>query len=225
MQIAEENQILWSRGGFSLKDFTFSGRPPLDSLSSINKSIYVADMKWYLQDEKLSLNMTKLNVNTKHQGKRLEFLEKKQDSKHPTHHRCVSKVPEIYDLVGKTTFWKKNLKCDLHELVIRNLDWDDKITDDLRLIWKLHLSTPSVQGMQLIRCHPQQDTHNLSERKVVTHVNWFSLDQNLFRNPRLNCLQQIVKRSLKTYRKSSIKLGDNQIFLHWLHNESKPLKQ
>ena len=36
---------------------------------------------------------------------------------------------------------------------------------------------------------------------------------------------EIVKRSLKTYQKSSIKLTDSQIVLHWLHNESAQLKQ
>ena len=52
-------------------------------------------------------------------------------------------------------------------------------------------------------------------------------------NPELNCLQQhsmhtqgeIVKRPLQTYHKSSVKLADSQIVLHWLHNENKQLKQ
>ena len=36
---------------------------------------------------------------------------------------------------------------------------------------------------------------------------------------------EIFKRSLKTYHKSLIKLTDSQIVLHWLHNESRQLKQ
>ena len=36
---------------------------------------------------------------------------------------------------------------------------------------------------------------------------------------------EIVKRSLQTYHKSSVKLTDSQIVLHWLHNENKQLKQ
>ena len=36
---------------------------------------------------------------------------------------------------------------------------------------------------------------------------------------------EIVKRSLQTNRKSSFKLTDSQIVLHWLHNENKQLKQ
>ena len=36
---------------------------------------------------------------------------------------------------------------------------------------------------------------------------------------------EIVKRPLQTYHKSSVKLADSQIVLHWLHNENKLLKQ
>ena len=36
---------------------------------------------------------------------------------------------------------------------------------------------------------------------------------------------ETVKRSLQTNRKSSFKLTDSQIVLHWLHNENKQLKQ
>ena len=36
---------------------------------------------------------------------------------------------------------------------------------------------------------------------------------------------EIVKRSLQTYHKSSVKLTDSQIVLHWFHNQSKQLKQ
>ena len=36
---------------------------------------------------------------------------------------------------------------------------------------------------------------------------------------------EIVKRSLQTYHKSSVKLTDSQIVLHWFHNENKQLKQ
>ena len=36
---------------------------------------------------------------------------------------------------------------------------------------------------------------------------------------------KIVKRSLQTYHKSSVKLTDSQIVLHCFHNENKQLKQ
>ena len=48
---------------------------------------------------------------------------------------CVSKVAEIYHLAGKLTPLTASLKIDLHELVKRNLQWDDAIPDNLRAQW------------------------------------------------------------------------------------------
>ena len=45
MQLADDIQIILSRGGFSLKGFTFSEESPAESLSGDNKSINVAGMK------------------------------------------------------------------------------------------------------------------------------------------------------------------------------------
>ena len=45
MQLAGEIQIILSRGGFTLKDFTFSEESSTESLSGDNKSINVAGMK------------------------------------------------------------------------------------------------------------------------------------------------------------------------------------
>ena len=85
--------------------------------------------------------------------------------------------------------------------------------------------------------HAQLYMQDLKENQVTTHVNSFSAGQNSFHkacpNSELNCSQQhsmhtqgeIVKRPLQTYHKSSVKLTDSQIVLHWLHNENKQLKQ
>ena len=36
---------------------------------------------------------------------------------------------------------------------------------------------------------------------------------------------KIVERAFSKYHKYSIKLSDNQIVLHWISNDAKPLKQ
>ena len=76
MQLADEIQIILSRGGFTLKGFTFSGESPTESLSGDNKSINVAGMKWYPEDDKLELDITKLNFNKKHRDKKLQSLKR-----------------------------------------------------------------------------------------------------------------------------------------------------
>ena len=126
MQLADEIQIILSRGGFTLKGFTFYGESPTESLSGDNKNINVAGMKWYPEDDKLELDF-----NKKHRGKKLQSLERNAIPKHLTSRHCVLKVAEIYDQVGKITPLTAMMKCDLHELVTRMLDWDDRIPDSL----------------------------------------------------------------------------------------------
>ena len=133
MQLADEIQIILSRGGFSLKGFTFFGESPTESLSG-DKSINIAGMKWYPEDDKLGLDITELNFNKKHRGKKLQSLERNAIPKHLTCCHCVSKVAEINNLVGKITPLTAMMKCDLHELVTRKLDWDDRIPDSLQHI-------------------------------------------------------------------------------------------
>ena len=96
-QLADKIQIVLRRGGFSLKGFPFSGDPPFELLSSNNKSINVADMKWYPQDDQLSLDITELNFNKKHRGKALQILERHKIPKRLTRRQYISKVAEIYD--------------------------------------------------------------------------------------------------------------------------------
>ena len=85
MQLADEIQIVLSRGGFPRKGFTFSGEPPLELLSSNNKSINVWRMKLYPQDDRLSYDITELNFNKKYIGKRLQYLERNKIPKCLTH--------------------------------------------------------------------------------------------------------------------------------------------
>ena len=78
MQLADEIQIILSSGGFTLKGFTFSGESLTESLSGDNKSINVAGMKWYPEDDKLELDITELNFNKKHRGKKSQSWKEMQ---------------------------------------------------------------------------------------------------------------------------------------------------
>ena len=57
------------------------------------------------------------------------------------------------------------MKCDLHEFVIRKLDWDDKIPHDLRHIWKLHF-------------HMIQNIINIKFNRTIVPDDAASLDIN-----------------------------------------------
>ena len=261
MQLADEIQIILSGGGFTLNGFTFSGESPTESLSGDNKSINVAGMKWYPEDDKLELDITELNFNKKHRGKKLQSLERNVIPKHLACRHCVSKVAEIYDLVGKITPLTAMMKCDLHELVTRKLDWDDKIPDSQRHVWESYFEMiQNIKGIKFNRAVVPDDAISLDINTIDTgdgshHLACAAIYARFKRKsgnyscqlifsrsklipqgmsqPRAELFAatlnahtgEIVKRSLQTYHKSSVKLTDSQIVLHWLHNENKQLKQ
>ena len=237
MQLADEIQIILSRDCFTLKGFTFSGESPTESLSGDNKSINIAGMKWYPEDGKLELDITELNFNKKHRGKKLQSLER-------------NAIPN---------------QCDLHELVTRKLDWDGRIPDSLQHVWESHFEMiQNIKGIKSNRAVVPDDAISLDINTIDTgdashHLACAAIYAR-FKRKSGNCSCQlifsrsklipqgmsqpraelfaatlnahtgeIVKRSLQiadqTNRKSSVKHTDSQIVLHWLHNENKQLKQ
>ena len=119
--LADNLELVLNRGGFSLKGVTFAKKTPPDNLSA----------------DEISLNINKLNFTKKVCGKK----NVKNENVIPdviTRRHCVSKVVEIFDPTGKITPTTATMKLDLHELVVRRLDWDDAIPDELRPIWISH---------------------------------------------------------------------------------------
>ena len=191
----------------------------------------------------------------------LQSLERNAIPKHLTRRHCVSKVAEIYDLVGKITPLTAMMKCDLHELVSRKLDWDDIIPDSLRHIWESHFDIiQNIKGIKFNRAVIPDDaislvintidtgdaSHHLAcaaiyarfKRKSGNYSCQLILSRSklvpqgmsqcraeLFAATLNSYTGKIVKRSLQTYHKSSVKFTNSQIVLHWLHNENKQLKQ
>lgn len=113
-------EIVINRGGFSLKGITFSGIKPLESLSEDGISIRVGGMRWYTEDDEISLDVSELNFAKKCRGRKPVTLN--AVPLNLTRRHCVSKVFEIFDLTGKITPITAALKLDLHQLVIHNLD-------------------------------------------------------------------------------------------------------
>ena len=49
---------------------------------------------------------------------------------------CASKVGENWDFTGLITPLTATWKLDIHDLVVRKLNWDDEIPETLRPIWE-----------------------------------------------------------------------------------------
>ena len=58
-----------------------------------------------------------------------------------TRRDCVSKVPEVFDPLGKVASIIGGMKIDMHELITRKLDWDDQIPDELKCGWLKNFET------------------------------------------------------------------------------------
>ena len=131
-----DNLILVSnRGGFGLKGLTFSGLDPPDNLSTDGVSVNVAGMKWFPKEDKIALNIGELNFGKKIRGKK-PCIVKGLIPEEFTKRDCVGKEAEIFDILGKITPITGSMKLDLSEQTNRKLDWDDKIPEDLKQIWR-----------------------------------------------------------------------------------------
>ena len=97
-----------------IKGFTFSNSKP-ENLTADGESISVAGMKWYSEEDKISLDVSKLNFAKKVRGK--EPSSTKSIPINLTRRHCVSKVAELYDITGKIAPITAGMKLDLHQIV------------------------------------------------------------------------------------------------------------
>ena len=130
--VTDQLSLSLTKGGFKLKGYTFSGSHPPENLSNEDGvSVMVGGSKWYSKDDEYSLKIPVPDATRRSKFKPLEnFLRDKLKRRD-----CVSIVYEIFDLSGKVTPVVSGLKIDLHELVVRKLDWDDEIPENLRQLW------------------------------------------------------------------------------------------
>ena len=132
---ADELEVVFNRGGFVLKGITFSNQDLLESLSDYGESINVAEVKWFLKDDVISLDIKDINFAKKIRGRKRTTINSIIPSK-LTRRDFVSKVCEILDITGKITRLTAAMKLDLYELLLQKLDWYDKILDNLQPIWE-----------------------------------------------------------------------------------------
>ena len=135
---AKSIETVLQKGGFNLKGFTFTGRPPLPHLTRDGVSINVVGMKWYSESDQIQLDVGELNFALKQRGKKIITEESKRIPLVLTKTHCQGKVFELFDITGKVTPLTAAMKLDLRDLVDRGVKWKDQIPDDLRPIWLSH---------------------------------------------------------------------------------------
>ena len=100
-----------------------------EKVSDGGTTISVAAMKWWPQEDELTRDINQLCFAKKYRGKQLINDETKKIPSKLTRRHCTSKVAEMFDLVGKIMPIISSFKLDIHDLVRRKLDWDDKVTN------------------------------------------------------------------------------------------------
>ena len=133
-QHCENLQTVLNQGGFMLKGFTVSGSDPDESQSSDGVSISVSGHIWFPKTDSITSALKEMNFAKKNRGKRSEVIS--QVPKVIVRRLCESKVAEVFDFSGLYTPITATWKTDLHELVVKKLDWDDAIPDTLRPLWE-----------------------------------------------------------------------------------------
>ena len=135
-KLADELELVVNHGGFNLKGFTFSYQKPHESLSSDGESVSVAGLKWLPETDEISIDNPEINFAKKYRGRKPEQVKEVPQSL--TRRQCMSKVAEVFDIAGLVTPITATLKVDLHQLVLRRMDWDDALPDSLRNVWISH---------------------------------------------------------------------------------------
>ena len=132
--IADGVEEVLSKGGFNLKGFTFSGKPPNPELSKDGVSVSVAGMNWFPEEDELQLNIKPLEFARKRSRKKEPNEDGSRIPKVLTRRQCCSKVGEVFDLTGRVAPITASFKVDLH--TISKLKWDDPIPNEYRSLWE-----------------------------------------------------------------------------------------
>ena len=258
VQLSEGLIEVLATGGFDLKSFTFSGRPPDPDLSKDGESIGVLGSKWFSEADELQLNINELNFSRKQFGKKDTSRKSYEIPKKLVRRQCASKVGEVFDLRGLVAPITATFKLDLRK--ISHLNWDDTIPDELREIWVTNFELMNdLRNVRFKRAIVPEDAVNLDINTIDTgdaspQIAAAAIYARFLReNGEYSCqlvfartklldegttqprgellaahlnthTAEVVRRSFGSNHKSSIKLTDSQIVLHWIHNADLRLK-
>ena len=135
-ELADQLTVGMMKGGYVFKYFIFSGKDPPAESTIDGVSVVVGGYRWFTKEDQIGLNIPKLGFSKKKRGRKKIVMDMDEFILVITKRNCVSRVYEIFDPRGLLAPLLCRFKIDLHELTTRKLDWDDKIPEDLRQIWK-----------------------------------------------------------------------------------------
>ena len=152
----------------SIKGWGTSGKDPPAELSDDGKTVGFAGMTWAPKIDCFKLNLDKLHFGKKRRGRYPDDLKKFDGSfgmtmeefvpKTLTRLMCTSVTCRIYDIPGKLAPLTLRLKHDLRKLIKVDPDWNNPISDNLRLRWieNFHM-IEDLRDVMYVRCNIPSD--------------------------------------------------------------------
>ena len=122
ISVMDELKVGLETGGFTLKGFTFVGSDPDVHSSADGKSINVGGLKWYSQEDKIGINVSKLNFEKKLRGRKSANGDGALPEK-ITKRDCASKVAELFDPLGRIVPLIAGTNQDISLLHASGLNW------------------------------------------------------------------------------------------------------
>ena len=135
-----------SIGKMSVKDFSLSGQPPTEKVSSDGVHVSIVGYLWNCVEDTLALDIKPLYFGKKVRGRMPPLVEgdvKEALATKFTRREMCGKVAGVYDPLGLVTPITAKLKLDLREIVKLQGDWDDPIEERFLDSW--------VDNLQLIQ--------------------------------------------------------------------------
>jgi hypothetical protein len=204
-ETADQLSCALAKGGFRLKGITFSGMDPPDHLANEDKiSINVGGLKWFTKEDVLSINVPPLNFGKKSRGRKSAGTEG-EIPEGLTRRNCVSVVYEVHDPLGKVTPLIAGFKIDISELCTRQLDWDDKIPDNLRQVW--------IDNIEMI-----QEIRNVRYKRAVVPED--AVDLNMETIDTADASQVMI--CIAIYARFKLKSGDYSCQLLFSRSKTVP---
>jgi len=151
LAVAEDIVAVLDMGSMKVKAFTFSGCEPSEEVSADGVSVGLAGYLWQPLQDTITLDIKDLCLEKGTRGKRpepvqgdiLSVLKGKF-----TRRIATGKIAGVFDPSGLLTPITSRFKLDLRGICLRNLDWDDKVPEELLPLWVENLS--DIQELKFI---------------------------------------------------------------------------
>ena len=115
-QLALDMNELLSKGGFTTKGYSFSGRPPPPALTKDGESVSVLGYKWFTAEDVISIAFGPLSFAKKYRGKKQVTTDSHLIPEELNRSICLGKVHELFDPCGLSAPLMAGFKLDIRDL-------------------------------------------------------------------------------------------------------------